>query len=72
MVDGEILIMTDHGLDFDLLSQRVHPAASRVERLALETPAAFVAFDVLAVDDQDLGTLPFEARRCTRSDARGC
>jgi ATP-dependent DNA ligase len=48
VVDGEIVIATDHGLDFDLLSLRIHPAASRVEMLAAETPASFVAFDYLA------------------------
>ena len=47
-VDGELVIATDHGLDFDLLSNRIHPAASRVNMLAEETPSSFVAFDLLA------------------------
>src|SRR3954463_2204320 len=54
VVDGEIVIATPHGLDFDALQLRLHPAASRVAKLALETPAAFVAFDAIAVDGQDL------------------
>jgi ATP-dependent DNA ligase len=62
VVDGEIVIMTGNGLDFDQLSQRIHPAASRIEKLAAETPAAFVAFDLLA-DDVDLTESPFEERR---------
>jgi ATP-dependent DNA ligase len=62
VVDGEIVIMTDDGLDFDLLSNRIHPAASRITKLASETPAAFVAFDLLALD-ADLRAEPFAARR---------
>src|SRR5919204_6621282 len=54
VVDGEIVIATPHGLDFDALQLRLHPAASRVAKLAKETPAAFVAFDLLAVDARDL------------------
>jgi ATP-dependent DNA ligase len=54
VVDGEIVIATSHGLDFDALQLRLHPAASRVARLAKETPSSFVAFDALAVDGTDL------------------
>ena len=54
MVDGEIVIATPHGLDFDALQLRLHPAASRVAKLAKETPSSFVAFDLLAAD----GTQP--------------
>jgi ATP-dependent DNA ligase len=54
VVDGEIVIATPHGLNFDLLQMRLHPAASRVAKLAAETPASFVAFDLLAVDGRDL------------------
>src|SRR5690349_6604301 len=50
VVDGEIVIATDHGLDFDALQLRLHPAASRVLKLSKESPASFVAFDLLAVD----------------------
>jgi ATP-dependent DNA ligase len=55
--------MTDHGLDFDLLQLRLHPAASRVAMLAEQSPAAFVAFDLLAEDDRDLREEPFARRR---------
>ena len=54
VIDGEIVIATAHGLDFDALQMRLHPAASRVQRLARETPASFVAFDALAIDGRDL------------------
>ena len=56
VIDGEIVIPDrhGHGLDFDALLQRIHPAESRVQRLAAETPASFVAFDVLALDDDSL------------------
>ncbi|MFB7874181.1 ATP-dependent DNA ligase [Nocardia sp. NPDC056064] len=63
VVDGEIVVVTDQGLDFDTLQQRLHPAASRVRKLAAETPASFVAFDLLALDDRDLTTAPFTERR---------
>ncbi|MBW3554099.1 MAG: ATP-dependent DNA ligase, partial [Gemmatimonadetes bacterium] len=54
VVDGEIVIATPTGLDFDALQLRLHPAASRVEKLAAETPSSFVAFDVLAADGEDV------------------
>jgi ATP-dependent DNA ligase len=54
VLDGEIVIATPHGLDFDALQLRLHPAASRVAKLAKETPAAFVGFDLLALDGRDL------------------
>jgi ATP-dependent DNA ligase len=63
VVDGEIVIATDKGLDFDLLSLRIHPAASRVAMLAEQTPASFVAFDLLADERGDLRELPFRERR---------
>jgi ATP-dependent DNA ligase len=63
VIDGEIVIATDAGLDFDLLSLRIHPAKSRVAMLAEETPAAFVAFDLLAEADDDLREAPFSERR---------
>jgi ATP-dependent DNA ligase len=63
VLDGEVVIMTDDGLDFDLLQMRIHPAASRVTMLAEQTPAAFVAFDLLAEGDRDLREAPFAARR---------
>src|SRR5436190_2826988 len=63
VVDGEIVIATEHGLDFDRLSLRIHPAASRVAMLAEETPASFVAFDLLGEGDDDLRAVPFRERR---------
>jgi ATP-dependent DNA ligase len=63
VVDGEIVIATAGGLDFDALQQRIHPAQSRVDRLAAETPASFVAFDVLALGDDLLIEAPLAERR---------
>lgn len=63
VVDGEIVVPTPDGLDFDLLGQRIHPAASRIERLAGATPAEVVAFDLLARGDDDLTTAPLADRR---------
>ena len=63
VLDGEIVIFGPGGLDFDALLQRIHPAASRVARLAKETPASFVAFDLLAEGDEDLRSTPFGERR---------
>lgn len=68
VIDGELVVPTSHGLDFDLLGQRIHPAESRVERLSVETPASFVAFDILALDDLDLRPLPLSARRDTLAE----
>ncbi len=63
VVDGEIVIATERGLDFDALQLRLHPAASRVRKLAAETPASFVAFDLIAHDARDLRTRPQAERR---------
>jgi ATP-dependent DNA ligase len=63
VVDGEIILVRDGRLDFDALQQRIHPAASRVKTLAEQTPAAFVAFDLLALGDRDLTGEPFRERR---------
>jgi ATP-dependent DNA ligase len=64
VVDGEIIIdAPDGGEAFGALQQRIHPAASRIERLASELPASFVAFDLLCVDDVSLIDLPFAQRR---------
>jgi ATP-dependent DNA ligase len=63
VVDGEIVIATERGLDFDALQLRLHPAASRVKKLAAETPASFVAFDLLARDSHDLRSRPQAERR---------
>ncbi len=63
VLDGEIVIMGASGIDFDALQLRIHPAASRVKMLAAQTPAAFVAFDILAEGDEDLRGKPFSVRR---------
>jgi ATP-dependent DNA ligase len=63
VVDGEIVIATPAGLDFDALQLRLHPAASRVAMLARETPASFVAFDLLAIEGRDVRGRPQRERR---------
>jgi ATP-dependent DNA ligase len=63
VLDGEMVVTVDGIQEFDLLSQRIHPAASRVERLAKETPADLVAFDLLAEGDETLLELPYTERR---------
>jgi ATP-dependent DNA ligase len=63
VVDGEIVIAGPGGLDFDALQLRLHPAASRVAKLAAATPASFVAFDLLAVDGRDIRTSRQDERR---------
>ena len=71
VVDGEIIVVRpgEDRLDFDLLSQRIHPAASRVKKLSVETPARFVAFDLLALGDDDLTGRPFHERRALLEQA---
>lgn len=63
VLDGEVVIATEQGLDFDLLSLRIHPAASRVKLLAHQTPASIVFFDALQVDTRELRDAPFSQRR---------
>ena len=63
VLDGELIVVIDGVQEFDLLGQRIHPAASRAQRLAAETPAAFVAFDLLAEGDESLLDLPQSERR---------
>jgi ATP-dependent DNA ligase len=63
VLDGEVVVAGAAGLDFDALSQRVHPADSRVRMLAEKTPASFVAFDLLAIGGTDLRAEPFHERR---------
>ena len=69
VVDGEIVIATEQGLDFDALQQRIHPAASRVTMLAEKTPASFIAFDLLALGDDDYTQQPFAERRAALVEA---
>ncbi|MGH7861676.1 MAG: ATP-dependent DNA ligase [Candidatus Dormibacteraceae bacterium] len=63
VLDGELLVIGSAGLDFDALQQRVHPASSRVERLSRETPAEYVAFDLLQLNGEDLRGRPLSERR---------
>jgi ATP-dependent DNA ligase len=63
VVDGEVVISRDGGLDFEALLLRIHPAASRVNMLAAESPASFVAWDLLALGDEDLRAVPQGERR---------
>lgn len=63
VLDGEVVVVVGGRLDFDRLADRIHPAESRVRMLAERTPASFVAFDLLALDDEDLTGRPFAERR---------
>jgi ATP-dependent DNA ligase len=63
VIDGEVVIATERGLDFDALLQRIHPAESRVRLLARQTPASLVAFDLLALGDADLRPVAQGERR---------
>jgi len=63
VVDGEIVVARDGGLDFDALQLRLHPAESRVRKLAAETPASLIVFDMLALGDEDLRQRPLSERR---------
>ncbi|MEW2479869.1 ATP-dependent DNA ligase [Mycobacterium sp. NPDC049093] len=71
VVDGEIVLPTEQGLDFEALQLRLHPAASRVRLLAEQTPASFIAFDLLALGDDDLTGRPFSERRAALVGALG-
>src|SRR5499427_4552908 len=71
VLDGEIVIASSGGLDFDALQMRLHPAASRVAMLARETPASFVAFDALAIDAADVRSRPQRDRRALLEQALG-
>ncbi len=63
VLDGELVVANERGLDFDALQLRQHPAESRIRKLAAEIPASYVAFDVLALDDRSLLDTPFRERR---------
>ncbi len=71
VIDGELILVTNNHLDFDALQQRIHPAQSRVAMLSQTTPAQFVAFDLLAIGDQDMRTAPFSERRAALVNALG-
>ncbi len=72
VLDGEVVVRAGEPgaerLDWEALSQRIHPAASRIRTLSVETPAQFVAFDLLAVDGSELLDLPFDERRARLED----
>jgi ATP-dependent DNA ligase len=63
VLDGELFVAVGPRLEFEVLQERIHPAASRINLLAEQTPASFVAFDVLALGDDDLTAVPFGDRR---------
>jgi ATP-dependent DNA ligase len=69
VLDGEIVIATDAGLDFEALQQRIHPAVSRVTMLSEKTPASFIGFDLLALGDEDYTGRPFAERRAALEGA---
>jgi ATP-dependent DNA ligase len=69
VVDGEVVVAGGAGLDFEALLQRIHPADSRVQLLAQETPALLIAFDLLALDDTSLMERPFAERRAALEEA---
>ncbi|GAB4099593.1 ATP-dependent DNA ligase [Sinomonas halotolerans] len=71
VVDGEIVLIRDDRLDFEALQQRIHPAESRVNLLAEQTPASLIAFDLLALGDEDLMARPFGDRRDLLRQALG-
>ncbi len=68
VLDGELVVANERGLDFDALQLRQHPAASRVNKLAIEIPASYVAFDILALGDDSLLATPFGERRTVLED----
>ena len=69
VLDGEIFVAIGDRLEFEVLQERIHPAASRITRLSEETPAGHVAFDLLALGDEDLRGLPFGERRARLEEA---
>src|ERR1700684_428956 len=69
VLDGEIVIAGPHGLEFDALSRRIHPAEKRIRLLAESTPASFVAFDLLAEGDRSLLEVPYAQRRAALEQA---
>ena len=71
MLDGELFVASGPKLEFETLQERIHPAASRVEKLSQETPAGFVAFDLLALGDESYVERPFAERRAALEQALG-
>ncbi len=69
VIDGEVVVALGGGLDFEALQQRIHPAESRINMLAKTTPAAFIAFDLLALGEQSYLDAPFAERRAALEEA---
>jgi ATP-dependent DNA ligase len=69
VLDGELFVAVDQRLEFEVLQERIHPAASRIEMLSEKTPAGFVAFDLLALGDESYVERPFAERRAALEDA---
>lgn len=69
VIDGEIVVVVGDRLEFEVLQQRIHPAASRIVKLSQQSPARYVAFDLLALGDEDLTGRPFAERRALLQDA---
>src|SRR5688572_388301 len=69
VLDGEIFVAIGERLQFEVLQERIHPAASRINLLARETPASYVAFDALALGSDSLVQLPFSERRALLEEA---
>jgi ATP-dependent DNA ligase len=69
VIDGEVIVTGEMGLEFDTLQQRIHPARSRIEMLSEKTPASFVGFDLLALGDDDMREAPLTARRARLLEA---
>ncbi|HEX7739005.1 MAG TPA: ATP-dependent DNA ligase [Marmoricola sp.] len=69
VLDGELFVSIGPRLEFEVLQERIHPAASRINKLAEETPASFVAFDLLALGDEDFTMRPFAERRAALEEA---
>jgi ATP-dependent DNA ligase len=69
VVDGEIVVVVGERLEFEVLQQRIHPADSRVMRLSKETPASFIAFDILASGEENYMSRPFAQRRALLQQA---
>ena len=69
VLDGELFVAIGSRLEFEVLQERIHPAASRIAKLSQETPAGYVAFDLLALGDEDLTNAPLRERRTRLEDA---
>src|SRR5690349_1685875 len=71
VLDGEVFVSIDRRLEFEVLQERIHPAASRIDMLSEKTPASYVAFDLLALGDESWVDRPFAERRAALEEALG-